>query len=87
MWKSLYDYARRLLALKDQTDKNTEDIKEILVELKQMAEGLRDIRYEIRRMNDLEQHEREKLMLQLDNALLRFERRLPPPQKKEEQEE
>ena len=29
-------------------------------------------------MNEREQHEREKLVLQLENAILRLERRLPP---------
>jgi hypothetical protein len=30
-------------------------------------------------LKENETHEREKLVLRLENALLRFERRLPPP--------
>ena len=33
--------------------------------------------HELQRSREHEQHEREKLMLRLDHALLRFERMLP----------
>ena len=36
------------------------------------------IRAEVQRNKETEQHEREKLVLRLENALLRFERLLPP---------
>ncbi|MBI2928954.1 MAG: hypothetical protein HYY24_25095 [Verrucomicrobia bacterium] len=33
---------------------------------------------EIQRISEREQHEREKLLLRVENALLKFERQLPP---------
>jgi predicted nucleic acid-binding Zn-ribbon protein len=79
VWREFYEYARRLFTLKDQTDKNTEEIKELRQELKQLSEVVREVVYEIRRMKDNEAHEREKLALRLENMLLRSERGLPPP--------
>lgn len=35
------------------------------------------VAYEVNRVADLDQHEREKLVLRLENELLKFERRLP----------
>ena len=40
--------------------------------------------YEIRRVNDKDDHEREKIILKLENELLKFERRLPSATKEEE---
>jgi len=34
--------------------------------------------FEVQRISEREQHEPEKLMLRLENALLRLERQLPP---------
>jgi hypothetical protein len=41
---------------------------------------VRQIKYEQQRDRENATHEREKLLLRLENALLRFERRLPPGQ-------
>ena len=43
-----------------------------------MADKLEKLAFEVQRINDREKLEREKLVLQLENALLRIERRLPP---------
>jgi hypothetical protein len=78
MWRNFYQYARQLLTLKHQTEKNTEDIKELRQELKQLTDAVRDVVYEIRRMKENEAHEREKLILRLENTLLRSNLELPP---------
>ena len=39
---------------------------------------MRQQSFDIQRINEREQHEREKLLLRLENALLKFERQLPP---------
>ena len=38
-----------------------------------------ELRAEIRSLRDEERHEREKLVLRMENALLKFERQLPSP--------
>jgi vacuolar-type H+-ATPase catalytic subunit A/Vma1 len=87
MWRKFYEYARQLLAIKVQTDRNSEEIKEMREEMKQMAEALRDLRYEVKAVRENEEHERQKLILQLENTLLHFERRWLPPQNRNTSEE
>jgi hypothetical protein len=45
---------------------------------------LSGLAYEVRRVQDEEKHEREKLALRLENELLKFERRLPAGKTTEE---
>ena len=44
--------------------------------MKAVAAAVRDLTFEVRRMRADEVHEREKMALGLETALLRFERRL-----------
>jgi hypothetical protein len=53
-------------------------------ELEQLTATVRDLAYEVRRNKENEEHEREKLILKLDNAFLRFERRLTSGKPSEE---
>ncbi len=43
-----------------------------------MSEKITMLAAELRVVRENERHEREKLVLQLQNTLLQFERRLPP---------
>jgi hypothetical protein len=45
---------------------------------------VRELAYEVRRSRENESHEREKLMLKLENEFLRFERRLTSGKPSEE---
>ena len=65
--------------LKEQTDKNTADIKDLQKDVKELAVVVRDLIYEVRGNKRGEAHERENMALRLENELLKFERRLPPP--------
>ena len=56
-----------------------EDIAKLERGQHETNEAVRQLAFEIQRINEREQHEREKLLLQLENAMLRLERRLPPP--------
>jgi hypothetical protein len=47
-------------------------------ETHELASAGEKLSSEIERLSDHEKLEREKLVLQLENALLRIERRLPP---------
>ena len=38
-----------------------------------------ELSHKLERLNEREQYEREKLLLKVENTLLRFERLLPPP--------
>ena len=79
MWQQLYDSLKRLMLLKEQTDKNTSDIKELQQEVKALTAVVQHLIYEMRSNRNDEAHERENMALRLQNELLKFERRLPPP--------
>jgi hypothetical protein len=46
--------------------------------VQELAEMMRQQAFDLKRISEREQHEREKLMLRLENVLLKFERQLPP---------
>lgn len=79
MWQQFFDSLKKLILLQDQTDQNTAKIKEIQVELKALSAVVRDLIYEVRGNKSDEAHERENMALRLQNEMLKFERRLPPP--------
>ncbi len=89
MWKSIFEVMRQILNMTEKTQKNTTDIKELREELKNFSaetqaelQNLRSaierLAFEIQRLSERERHEREKLILRLENRLLRYERGLPP---------
>jgi hypothetical protein len=53
------------------------DHKEFRQELRDLLDIIRHLKFEQQRDRENATHEREKLLLRLENALLRFERRLP----------
>lgn len=69
--------AKRLLLLVEHTNRNSDDIKELQKQVKDLATAFERLAYEIRRVSDKDDNEREKLTLRLENELLKFERRLP----------
>ncbi len=79
MWQQIYDSLKKLLLLKEQTDKNTADVKELQREVKELTAVVQHLIYEVRGNRNDEAHERENMALRLQNELLKFERRLPPP--------
>jgi predicted nucleic acid-binding Zn-ribbon protein len=83
MWKHLLDLLRNLLTLTRATEENRAEIKDPRQELRSLASAVERWAYELRRATDHEKHERENLALQLENELLRFERRLPAKHGKE----
>lgn len=54
-------------------------IESLVEEQRQTERTLRDVAHGLVHLRDNDQHEREKLLLKLENELLKFERRLPPP--------
>lgn len=77
MLKHLFNLARQLLSLVQDTERNRAEIKEIRQELKELTAILQHLGHEQRRLSEHESHEREKLLLRVQNELLKLERRLP----------
>jgi chromosome segregation ATPase len=78
MWQQLFNMAKRLMLLVEETGRNRADIEELQRQVREMATAIEQLRHEIHRVSEKDEHEREKLVLLLENALLKFERRLPP---------
>jgi hypothetical protein len=77
LWKRMLEWARYVLKHKEQTEKNTADIKEQQQAFDEMTAVVQRLAFELERLRDNEVHEREKMALRLENILLR-ERSLPP---------
>ena len=76
---SIFGYAKRLAASIESTDRNSEDIQELRQQVGEMAKRMEQVHAELVHLRVESQLEREKLVLQLENILLRFEKRLPAP--------
>ena len=70
------ELAKQYFTLKQQTEKNAADIRELQQQMKEVSSLLQALSATVNRNHDNEQHEREKLVLRLENTLLRFEARL-----------
>ena len=84
MLKPIFDFAKQLFALTQETQQNKSDIKEVRQELKELRGELQRltlivqrINFETQRVSENEKHEREKLALQWKHEIAMLERRLP----------
>ena len=77
MWKHLFDLVVRGWSLFEETANNKAAIKELQLEVEQLTDKVQLLAFELQRVAERGDHEREKLALRLENELLRFERRLP----------
>jgi hypothetical protein len=87
MWKELFSLFRQLLTLAQDTDRNKTENEKLREELDELTQFVHGMAHELRRATEHEAHEREKLALRLENALLRFERRLPGGKEKDKANE
>lgn len=55
-----------------------DDVAGLERELHETNEVVRQLAFELQRINERERNEREKFVLKVENALLRHERALPP---------
>jgi hypothetical protein len=81
MWKQLYDIVKTLLTLAEDLKSNRAEIKEIRQELKDLTFVVHGLAHEIKRLSEREAGEREKLILKIENQLMRSERGLPAADK------
>ena len=83
MWQKLLELFRSQVFLARDVQENKENIARLRQEFDELSDLVQRLQYElsgeIRGLREEERHEREKLVLRLENALLKFERQLPPP--------
>ena len=77
MLKKLYELAKQLFVLVQESQRNKTEIKELRQESKELTVAVQRLAYEIHRVGENDTHEREKLALRFENELLKLERRLP----------
>ncbi|MGI4790941.1 MAG: hypothetical protein ACRYFS_19090 [Janthinobacterium lividum] len=75
MWKHLLDLAKKIASLAQDTQKNKADIKDLQNQMEELTDTVRQMAYDNRRDRENAVHEHEKLLLRLEVALLRSERR------------
>ena len=81
MWKPLFDTFRGLLFLARDVGEIRRELEDVRKDLDATREFAPELAHTIERVSEREQHDREKLMLRIENALLKFERQLPPAKK------
>ena len=77
MMNKLLEYLRHLMLHKEQTERNTSDIKIVKQDVDDMTSVMQRFGLELTHLERIEEQEREKLALRLENILLR-ERSLQP---------
>jgi uncharacterized protein YoxC len=77
MWKQFYELVLRGARLTEDTAENKAAIKQLQLQVEDLTDKVQLLAAELRRTSENEAHERRNLALQLENQLLRFERRLP----------
>jgi len=76
MWKKLLELFRAQVFLARDVQENKEKIARLRQEFDELSGLVVRLQFEIQSLREEERHEREKLMLRLENALLKFERQL-----------
>ena len=78
MLKQVFEWSRGILFLtRDVADLQSQE-RDVREEIDQIHDSLIDLAHRIERLSERERLEREKNLLQLENAVLKLERRLPP---------
>lgn len=91
MWKDIYQFGKDLILLTRETQQNKTDVKRCedkIATLEREFDEMRDdfhkllflinqLNFDIEKVSDREKHEREMIVLRLENEMLKFERRLP----------
>lgn len=85
MWKQLAEFFQHVLFLTQETQKNQEDISRLVQEMREVKDALTLLAFEVSKLRDNEQHEREKMALRFELELLRSSRQLPTSSSDKEQ--
>ena len=86
MWKKFLDIFVKVITLVQRSDALDKKVNEQEQEIKQLTVIVQRLAFELQRTNDKadnvsvrEASEREKLLLKVENQLLKAQRQIPPP--------
>jgi len=82
MWKKLLSLGARFWRIAEENERNRTQLEAMQTEMQSMWRAMDALAFEVQRLKETDAHEREKLVLRLENELLKFERRLPPGKSK-----
>ena len=77
MWKKLLELFRAQVFLARDVQENKEKIARLRQEFDELSGLVVRLQFEIQSLREEQRHERETLMLCLENVLFKFERQLP----------
>ena len=86
MWKQLGEFFRHVLFLTQEVQKSQEDIRRHEQEMREVKDALKMLAFEVSKLRDNEQHEREKMALRCEIELLRSGRQLSAGKPDEQKE-
>src|SRR2546426_3242326 len=66
MFKRLFEMAKQLLTMTEETQNNKAEIKELRQEIRSLTEVVQRLVYEIHRVGERDEHERDKIKLWLE---------------------
>jgi hypothetical protein len=81
MLKKLLELFRAQVFLARDVQENKEKIVRLRQEFDELTEVVVQLQFEVQALREEDRHEHEKLVLKLENALLKFERQLPAAKK------
>ncbi len=76
MLKQIYEMAKRLLVHSQDTERNKSEIRELQQQVQALTAVVQELGFEVRRIREDDLHEREKMILRLENASLRLEQKV-----------
>ena len=76
MWQKILQFSKELLSLKQQTEANTSEIKEIRQDIRDLTEAVRQLANAIQQDRTNNSHQQELMLEKLKNALMQFEIKL-----------
>lgn len=77
MWSWVFDNVQRLVLLTHQVRETSAGLKNLQKEVSEVTRRVDQLAHELERDRQSDQHEREKILLRIQNELLLLERRLP----------
>ena len=95
MWKEIFEFGKDLILLTRETQQNKADIKKcedktnslerefdsLRQDFNKLVLLVQQLNFDIHHVSEREKSERERIILQLENEMLKFERRLPQGKK------
>ncbi len=78
MWEKIYGYFRGLWQLVDKTDRHAASIDRLSEVVEDLQREVLTLQAEVRRVEEVGAERDKRILLEVENMLLKFERRLPP---------